>query len=346
MSFIKTRHFRWHLRIIIMWAIEITVLTFLVILLPGISFDTILPAFLTIMIFGVVNAWIRPILVALSLPPNLAIFGLSTLVINGLMLALTSEFMPGMNLSGTVTPIIITFVLSLINVTFSDILAIDDDDSYYEHLVYQIVNLTEKPEKSTIPGVLILEIDGLSEPVLRRAIRDSHMPTLARWLEEGSHQLQRWECDLSSQTSASQAGILLGSNFDIPAFRWYEKDRKKRMVSNHPLDTAEIERRLSSGEGLLSVHGASRSNLFSGDAPQAIFTFSTIADLTRHSSQDFYPLFMGPYNFIRLVLLFLWDLILELRAASHQRRHDVQPRIHRGVPIHFYALQPRSSYVN
>lgn len=326
----KMRHFRWHLRIIVTWAIEVLVLILLILLLPDLSFDNLLSTFLTIMIFGVVNAWIRPIIVASPLSPTLVIFGFVTLATNGLMIWLVSEFMPGLTLNGLWTPIIITSTMSLINITFSDILAIDDDDSYYKHLVYEIVNLTEKPKKSAIPGVLFIEIDGLSEPLLRRAIRDGYMPTLARWMEEGSHQLARWECDLSSQTSASQAGILFGSNFDIPAFRWYEKDKKKRMVSNHPHNTAEIERRLSNGEGLLSKQGASRSNLFSGDAPQAIFTFSTIADVTRHSSQDFYPLFMGPYNFLRLILLFLWDVLIELRAAWYQRRHDVQPRIHRG----------------
>ena len=94
------------------------------------------------------------------------------------------------------------------------------------------------------------------------------MPTLARWIKTGSHKIVSWECDLSSQTSASQAGILQGNNFDIPAFRWYEKDTGKQMTSNHPLDTIEIERRISNGNGLLANCGASRSNLFSGMPPK------------------------------------------------------------------------------
>ena len=47
---------------------------------------------------------------------------------------------------------------------------------------------------------------------------------MARWLADGTHRLAEWETDLSSQTGASQAGILLGSNEDIPAFRWVEKE--------------------------------------------------------------------------------------------------------------------------
>jgi hypothetical protein len=227
-------------------------------------------------------------------------------------------------------PGIFILLVSSVNVTFSDLLSIDDDDSYYAHLVYQIIHLADQVQESDEPGVIFLEIDGLSEPVLRRAIGCGYMPTIREWLESGSHHLIHWECDLSSQTSASQAGILLGNNFDIPAFRWYEKDQGKRMVSNNPVDSAAIERRLSTGDGLLRNNGASRSNLFSGDAPQAIFTFSTISDLSRHTTKDFYPTLMGPYNFIRILLLFAWDIISELRAARYQRKHDVRPRIHRG----------------
>ena len=47
---------------------------------------------------------------------------------------------------------------------------------------------------------------------------------MARWLAEDTHRLAEWETDLSSQTGASQAGILLGSNEDISAFRWVEKE--------------------------------------------------------------------------------------------------------------------------
>jgi hypothetical protein len=60
------------------------------------------------------------------------------------------------------------------------------------------------------------------------------MPTVARWLGTGgdrpTHRLTPWRTDWSSQTGASQLGILHGSNFDVPAFRWYEKARHEVMV--------------------------------------------------------------------------------------------------------------------
>ena len=75
-----------------------------------------------------------------------------------------------------------------------------------------------------MPGIIYLEIDGLALPVLRDAMRDGSAPNMARWIAEDGYRLAEWETDLSSQTGASQAGILLGSNEDIPAFRWVEKE--------------------------------------------------------------------------------------------------------------------------
>ena len=74
---------------------------------------------------------------------------------------------------------------------------------------------------------------------------------MARWVAEARHRLAEWETDLSSQTGASQAGILLGSNDDIPAFRWVEKETATLMACSAPDDCAEIERRHATGKGLL-----------------------------------------------------------------------------------------------
>ncbi|MCK4741930.1 MAG: phage holin family protein [Anaerolineales bacterium] len=327
---LKMRHMRWNLRVLWMWLLMSLWAGILFLIIPSVSFGSFLAAVLATLVVGYLNAWVRPVLVTFSISPTLMIFGSIALLMNAGLLWAGNQFPLWMQSSGLVGPGIFVFLVSSVNVTFSDLLAIDDDDSYYAHLVYQIIHLADQVEESDVPGVIFLEVDGLSEPVLRRAIADGFMPTLNDWLESGTHQLAYWECDLSSQTSASQAGILLGSNFDIPAFRWYEKDQQKRMVSNNPADSAAIERRLSTGDGLLINNGASRSNLFSGDAPNAIFTFSTITDLSKHSTKDFYPALMGPYNFIRILLLFVWDVVSELRAAWHQRRHDIHPRVQRG----------------
>ena len=101
----------------------------------------------------------------------------------------------------------------------------NDDDEYTLRVTRRIARRQGAPAPTDVPGIVFLEIDGLALPVLRDAMRDGSAPDMARWIAEDGYRLAEWETDLSSQTGASQAGILLGSNEDIPAFRWVEKER-------------------------------------------------------------------------------------------------------------------------
>src|SRR4029077_13257838 len=211
--------------------------------------------------------------------------------------------------------LISTFVAPLLDV---------DGDVHNLRVVRRRVRSARKHNRTDVPGGILFEIDGLGEAVLRDAVRDGHVPTIARWLSQGSHRIIGWECDLSSQTGASQAGLLLGSNWDMPAFRWYEKESGRTLVSNHPADAAEIERRRSTGEGLLAGAGTSRGNMFSGDAPRCTATMSVIRDRSRSKAGDLFAYFSDPYGFMRTITLSLADIAGESRAARRQRRRGAE----------------------
>jgi hypothetical protein len=204
-----------------------------------------------------------------------------------------------------------------------------DDDEYTLALARRIARRTGTPTRTDVPGLLCLEIDGLGLPVLLRAMRSGAVPTIARWLAEGSHRLLEWETDLSSQTGASQAGILLGSNDDIPAFRWVEKESGRIVTCSDPDDCAAIETRHSVGRDLLADGGASRGNLLSGGAETALLTVSRLAD-ERKANPGYRSFLANGMNVTRTVVLFAWEIVLELIAAARQRRRDVRPRGHRG----------------
>ena len=116
-------------------------------------------------------------------------------------------------------------VMAAVSVVLQVVLGTNDDDEYSLKVTRRIARRQGAQERSDVPGIIFLEIDGLALPVLRDALRDGSAPTMARWIADEGYQLAEWETDLSSQTGASQAGILLGSNEDIPAFRWVEKER-------------------------------------------------------------------------------------------------------------------------
>jgi hypothetical protein len=174
--------------------------------------------------------------------------------------------------------------------------------------------------------VLFLEIDGLAEPILRRALADGHMPHLARWLATGSHELASWEPDLSSQTGASQAGILLGNNENVIAFRWWDRARRRLVSCSSLKDVAELEQELSHGDGLLHPDGASRGNLFSGDAGDWMLTSSKTADWAKRR-HAYYGFFDNAYNFPRVVVLVIWEILLEAAGELRAWITNTRPRI-------------------
>jgi hypothetical protein len=184
--------------------------------------------------------------------------------------------------------------------------------------------------------VLLLQIDGLGYDTVRRAVRDGDLPTLARWVSEGSHVLTDWHCDWSSQTGASVCGLLHGSNDDILGFRWYEKDRDHVMACAHPADAAEIEQRHSNGQGLLANGGAARGGLFTGDADHTSLTMSAVPILTKPARRrdpagaGYYAYFANPINVVRTFGSALVDVLREISASARQRRARVRPRIKRG----------------
>jgi hypothetical protein len=124
---------------------------------------------------------------------------------------------------------------------------------------------------------------------------------------------------------------LHGNNANMPAFRWFEKDRGVPMVSNHPRDTAAIQTRISDGAGLLVDDGVSRANMFSGDAPHTLLTLSTITVRGRgRIGQDYYAYFANPFAVIRTFILTVVDAAREVWASAQTRRRDIRPRVRRG----------------
>jgi len=316
------------------WLITASTLVLLSALLSGVEVTSFGAALIAAALIGLFNALVWPLVIRLALPFTVLTLGIGALVLNGVVILAVAAISRGLVVSGLLSGIIVVIGLTVINTLVTSLLGIDDEDFYYRNVIKRQARHSGGTIETEVPGVLFLEVDGLAHAVVSRAIRDGNAPTLARWLREGSHRLIRWETDWSSQTGACQAGLLHGSNDNLPAFRWWEKDPNALMVSNHPRDAMEIERRVSNGRGLLAADGASRANLLSGDAPHSLLTMSTVLrrDRPGRIGQDYFAYFANPYNVARTLILFVGEVLSEFWSAAQQRRRDIKPRVHRAFP--------------
>ena len=316
-------------RALLVLLLDALALLLLSVLLPGFVLAGAGTALAAAALIGLVNALLWPALARLALPLTVLTLGLGALVLNGVLVAFAIDVLPGGEVGGVLEGVVITLAMTALTATVYALLAIDEDDFWYRHVVRRQQRRREQVERSEVPGVLFLEIDGLAYDVLRRALSDGSAPNLSAWLRAGSHRLQRWETDWSSQTGACQAGLLHGDNEDMPAFRWWEKERGAAIVTNHPRDAEELERRHSDGRGLLHADGASRANILSGDAPHSMLTMSTALRRRRPIGRDYTAYFARPYAVARTLVLVVAEIARERRAARAQVRDDVRPRIAR-----------------
>src|SRR3954451_20811322 len=272
--------------LLLSWVVAAAAVAIVAALLPGIGLGRTGAAFLAAVAIAALNAILPPLLAALRLPFTLVSGFLLVLAGDALVLWLASKAFPDhIRVDSFGDALLGALLISAVSLVLEVILGTNDDDVYTLRVARRIARRQGIQSRTTVPGLLFLEIDGLALPMLRDAMRDGSAPTMARWLSSDGYRLAEWEPDLSSQTGASQAGILLGSNEDIPAFRWVEKERGRMMVCSSPADCAEIERR-HAGHGLLVDGGASRGNLLSGEADESILTVSR-ADADRRSNPGY-----------------------------------------------------------
>ncbi|MFF5449191.1 phage holin family protein [Streptomyces sp. NPDC012888] len=346
------------LRVILVWAVSTLTMLVLAGILPdfrlqsgdGDSFTRIaLTAAWGAGAFGVLTALVWPVVVrALLLVPAL-VLGLLVFFLNGSLLLLAMDLIPdGRGEAAPETAVVVAAVMSAVASATSTALAVRDDEAYGRRL-YRLADRRRRRLRGrtaaeagveVTPGLLFLQLDGVGYGVLREAAAAGVMPTVADWLDR-THRIAPWRTDWSSQTGASQLGLLHGSNFDVPAFRWYEKETGEVMVCNRPASAERLQRRAvkrAGHGGLLTRDGASRGNLFSGGADQLALVLSVSARRGRgnRSRAGYFAYFSDPANAVRTALSFVAEVVREtVQALRARRRGGTGPRVARGLPYPF-----------
>lgn len=84
-------------------------------LLPGVHIAGFLEAIIVSIGLGIVNTFIRPIVLLMTLPINVVTLGLFTFIINGLLVLLVSAFIPGFSVDNFGWAMLFSIVLWAVN---------------------------------------------------------------------------------------------------------------------------------------------------------------------------------------------------------------------------------------
>ncbi|TDC20945.1 hypothetical protein E1265_19585 [Streptomyces sp. 8K308] len=336
------------LRVLAVWAVSTLTMVLLALLLPGFRLQSAdggsltrlgLTAALGAGFFGLLNALVWPWLVRAMLLVPALVLGLLVFLLNGSLLLLALSAIPdGRGAASPAVAAVVAAVMSVASSGTSTLLAIRDTGAQrrrMRRLAGWRATRGEPAPPSRTPGTVFLQLDGVGYELLCEAVDGERplMPTLAAMCGT-THRLTPWRTDWSSQTGASQLAILHGSNEDVPAFRWYEKDTGEVIISNRPSSAAELQRRAtarSGHPGLLAHDGASRGNLFSGGADQVALVLSVARrGRGQRSRAGYFAYFSDPAHAARTALSFVAELVREVCQSLGARLRGDRPRVSRG----------------
>lgn len=106
---------------LIQWAVSTLAIIVTAYFLPGVHISGVMAAFFAAVVIGLVNAFIRPVLIILTLPINIVTLGLFILVINALLIMLSAWLVPGFAINGFWWALLFGMVLAVVNCIFGGI---------------------------------------------------------------------------------------------------------------------------------------------------------------------------------------------------------------------------------
>ena len=175
-------------RVLLAWLVAAVALMVSAAVVPGVSIQTLGGAIAVAAVLAVINAVVAPLVAALHLPFTVLIGFVVLLFVTAAGLFIAARVTDNaIEVDSFGWALLMGLVTAAVTMVLNVIMGVDDDDEYTFRVIQRIARRQGGAERTDVPGIVFLEIDGLALPVLRRAVRDGNVPTMARWLAEGTH---------------------------------------------------------------------------------------------------------------------------------------------------------------
>jgi uncharacterized membrane protein YvlD (DUF360 family) len=322
-------------RYLLVWLVAVLGLLIATSILPGLRFDTsvrnwwtvalILPVQLAVLII-----LLRPLMLLATLPLNSLTLGIPTLFFNGIILYLAARLNPAIIVTNYFEAFLGAVVLTVVMTGVVGWLGLDEAYPIYQELLYRLGRRFGPTAPPGSRGVLLLQVDGLSRTSFERALERGRMPSASGLIARGSHRLFGWHCGIPSNTPAVQAGLLYGLRFDVPGYRWYDREAGRVRMASHSADLRRIEEQVAAlGEPLLAG-GSCIGSFLSGGAAKRLMTVSAIGDKSggrEGERADFNLFFLSPFAYPKAVIASIWDYLTGVVQAIIGRWFTDRPRL-------------------
>ena len=101
--------------LIIKWIVNSTALLVVAHVVSGVTLDNWLTVFVAALVLGLLNAFLRPVLIFLTLPVTVLTLGLFTLFINAFLFYMAAHLVKGFHVSGYWQAFVAAFIFSIVS---------------------------------------------------------------------------------------------------------------------------------------------------------------------------------------------------------------------------------------
>ena len=169
-----------------------------------------------------------------------------------------------------------------------------------------MLGLPKSTDTEVEPGLVLVQIDGLSEPQLQRALEMGKMPFLKSLIEKEDYRVVPMYSGVPSTTPSVQGELFYGVHQAVPAFSFVDR-ATGRIVKMYEREPAEaLEDSFAEKEALLR-DGSAYADIYSGGAEDTRFCAASgkLTDLTRMTKPWMLPVLLSMHfmSVIRMLLL-------------------------------------------
>ncbi len=108
--------------LLVNWIVSAMVIFSIAYVLPGTEVLDFTSALVVALVLGIINAFLKPILIMLTLPITILTLGLFTFVLNALLILLVSNIVPGFRVDGFLAALVFGIALSIVNTFLNNFL--------------------------------------------------------------------------------------------------------------------------------------------------------------------------------------------------------------------------------
>jgi endonuclease/exonuclease/phosphatase family metal-dependent hydrolase len=169
----------------------------------------------------------------------------------------------------------------------------------------------------TRTGMILIQIDGLSQPQFERALKRGELPFLKRLIRREHYQVHAHYSGLPSTTPAVQAELFYGVKSAVPAFSFRDRESGQIVRMYEPEAAARVEALYSGDDHDALLRGGSAySDNFTGGADESHFCPSSMGwgPALRNANPLVLLAFVlsNLYSFLRIAILLLLESVLAL----------------------------------